>query len=148
MKAERFHLAPTPVLILFLMALLSCGGNINTLVAYEGPRRPSNEVAAIMAASSSTVISGVDSIVKKKPFSIKERFIEVLPGPHSVEVNYSHHTIAQRKSSRTSVTLRFEAVSGHVYGVKSSGGYKKWQAWIIDTADSSLVTEKIEGTLN
>ena len=147
MRTDRIYLTSTLVAMALLTIILSCGGNTKTFVAYEGPRRTVDEVAIITGASSGTIIRGVDSLVKKRPFSIGERHIEILPGMHSVTVDYYRVTIARRKSSRTSVILEFEALAGHTYGVESEGGYRRWQAWIIDMADTSMVTQKREGFL-
>jgi len=134
--------------ILIGIIMVSCGGKPSVLITYEVDRYQSEDPAVIVRASPGTLISSIDSYVKKKPFFINEDSIKMLPGLHKVEVNYYHLSIAQRKTSRTSITFEFEAKAGHVYGIKSEGGYKYWHAWIIDMADSTMVADKLKGTLN
>ena len=138
------------MLLLLCWIQISCTGTPKTLVLYEGERQPPERVALITSDSPGTFITGVDSHRKRKPFYIKARYIEVLPGFHQIEVAYSMikgPRVFDRRTSRDPMLLELDAKADHVYGVKTRSGLRRWQAWIIDLTDSTVVVDKQEGFL-
>ncbi|HOD65573.1 MAG TPA: hypothetical protein PKW75_04190 [candidate division Zixibacteria bacterium] len=120
-------------LALTALALLSCGGS-RTLVLYEGERRPAEQVAVLDVSHKSLYVMGIDTLVHRYR-ALSEEHIEVLPGEHTLVLNYS----SWKGTSDEPMTLSFEAQAGHLYQVKASAGYRRWTAWIIDMNDGSVV---------
>ncbi len=113
---------------------LSCGAP-KTLITYEGARR-SSEAVAIITTSDHAVLTRVDDIGQKH-IAISADSIEVLPGRHTVEVNYR----SWKGASGQPVVLTFDAEAGHVYRVDVEAGYHQWSAKIVDIYTGQTVTQ-------
>ena len=123
-----------------------------TLVMYDGPRKPKDSVAVFYAANRWTLITGVDSLVKKRPFYIKENPIEVLPGVHILHVAYYvSYLVGEkavvRKVSLNPITFELETKAGHIYYVKTESRFRQWYVWVLDATDNIIVVEKQKGSL-
>jgi hypothetical protein len=119
--------------VVLTAVVLSCGTN-KTLITYEGPRRSSDGVA-IITVSDHAVITRVDDIGKKH-IGISADSIEVLPGLHTIEVNYR----SWKGGSDQPLTLAFEAEAGRVYRVDAEAGYHQWTAKVVDLRTGRAVS--------
>ena len=121
------------VCVSLLLVLVSCGAK-GTLVLYEGPPRASHQVARLDLSHKCVHVTAIDSY-DKGHFAINKKYVELLPGHHSVTVNYR----SRKGTSSAPVVLEFFARADHIYKVKARAGYRRWTAWIIDTGDGSVV---------
>ncbi|MCK4607710.1 MAG: hypothetical protein KAU35_10480 [candidate division Zixibacteria bacterium] len=106
-----------------LLVLISCGAK-GTLVLYEGPPRPSHQIALLDLSHKSVHVTAIDSY-DKGYFAIDKKHVQLLPGLHTVEIHYR----SKKGTSSAPVVLEFLA----------RAGYRRWTAWIIDTADGAVV---------
>ena len=119
--------------VIALLVLISCGAK-GTLVLYEGPARPSHQIALLDLSHKSVHVTAIDSY-DKGHIAINKKHAALLPGRHTVEIHYR----SKKGSSSAPIVLEFLARAGHVYKVKAKAGYRRWTTWIIDTADGAVV---------
>jgi hypothetical protein len=67
--------------------------------------------------------------------AFSEETVELLPGAHEFEIQYR----SWKGGSAQPITLSFEAVAGHRYQIRTSGGYRLWHAWILDVTTGEIV---------
>ncbi len=132
-KSRIIPIALVLAAVTISVVVQACGGS-KTLIAYEGERRPADQVAIIDISNKSLYVMGIDSNVNRYA-AFTERFIEVAPGSHTLTVNYK----SWKGRSEEPIELPFTAAAGHTYQVKVSAGYNRWTAWIVDVADGSVV---------
>ncbi len=116
-----------------LLVLASCGAK-GTLVLYDGPARPAHQIALLDLSHKSVRVTAIGSY-DKGHFAINKKRAALPPGRHTVEIHYR----SKKGSSSAPVVLEFLARAGHLYKVKARAGYRRWTAWIIDTANGAVV---------
>ena len=105
--------------------------------AYEGEKRPAEQVALIKGSTNPFGTSAsITSIDGEKGMRWTSGEVEALPGYHELEVLlqsgiYIYH-FGKAKVS-------FTAKAGHVYRVEGKMRQEKLWAWIIDESDNSVV---------
>ncbi len=126
-----------------VVTLASACGKPKTLILYEGPRQLREQVAMLHITHGGVVVTRIDSIGKKH-FALHGDSIELLPGKHNVEVNYS----SRKGNSNAPVLIEFEAVAGATYRIEAEAGFNQWQTWIVDMSNRKRVSEKQSGTIS
>ena len=124
-------------------ALASACGKPKTLILYEGPRQLREEVAMLHITHGGVVVTRIDAIGKKH-FALHGDSAELLPGRHTVEVNYA----SRKGTSNVPVMVEFEAVAGATYRIEAEAGLNQWEAWIVDMSNRKRVSEKQRGTIS
>ena len=119
------------LMITIIIAVVSCGGN-KVLILYEGERKPIEDVATIEIDN--VYLMSIDTLHRKY-----QAFSEVLPGQHSISVNYNRLIGNIKRVSSEPIVLTFNAERGHKYLVKARSGLHFWTSWIFDLANDSLV---------
>ncbi|MFH1373549.1 MAG: hypothetical protein ABII79_07135 [bacterium] len=112
---------------------LSCSAK-GTLVMYDGERKPPSRVATIDISAQHVFVMRVDTLSRRYE-ALREKYVEILPGPHILEVTYR----SKKGTSDSPMPLEFSARAGHTYEVKAKTRSGRWSAWIMDLADSSIV---------
>lgn len=131
-----------PVLLLALVLWTGCAAPYR---AYQGPRRPPNQVAVIRLDSDASRLSfgHIDGV----QLSRFVREIRVLPGAHSIQVLGYQDTgpfgvhLLEPQAGTLSVTV----IPGHAYVVKATGtnvGSRGIAPWVEDKATKEVVAGK------
>ncbi len=129
-------------LIAFIFGLL-CRGGGGTFEFYEGAYRLDAQVATIDVSRKTLYLMSIDTL-KHRYEAFRYAVIRVLPGEHTIGVNYS----SWKGSSSRPIELTSNAEAGHYYNVKAEAGYRQWKAWIIDTANDSVVCDHPKEFMN
>jgi len=115
-------------LALVAMLVQGCG----TMQAYEGPRKPANEIAVIKTnvgelALDTAWVGKLDG----RSLVLAYAELEVAPGSHSAQI------LIKRGFLTRSESFSFDAKAGHTYRVK--GDFHLGKAWVTDERTGELV---------
>jgi hypothetical protein len=122
-----------------LAVVAACGGMTFVVQEYDGPPRPTAGIAIIrVEAENGPDVVAVDDqplrVALERPNRIH---VEVLPGPHEVDIEVTEPEIGLRHT----LPVRFVAAAGKVYrvevtaaasGAPSSGAETRWEAHVYE----------------
>lgn len=139
--------------------LTGCSTTGKRVRCYDGPVRPTNEVALLKVQrkvfQNSAIVQTVDDMDIRKGKSLNTaKEIELIPGSHSVGFCYIG---SGGGTSVSNATLTFTAEAGGVYelhvapidegagkafSLALSGGHFYWTGWIIDANTKNVLAGK------
>ena len=135
-----FNIKSPMALLVFIVTITVCG--CGTMQAYEGPKRPQNEIAVIKSNHLQSFIETayVGELDGKDLSSIEDN-VEVLPGEYTIKIYVTRGLGAQPLIS--SKTLILKTQPGHTYRVNGAIRNDVTYAWIIDENDGRIVSGKM-----
>ena len=164
MKTSRSIIAFS--ILMLTSTLLGC----RTMVTYDGARLPVNRVATLDIRPVMTQISIADPSILVRAIEVdgrhdpkgesNPRYIELLPGKHSVHLEYVVHHHAGEQSGTTlflrdtssvlaSGTVTLDAKADHKYVLNvnvSASGVERLRGSIVDETTGQVVYPQREGT--
>ena len=121
------------ILILALLIQVGCGSP-SLLRLYDGVPQPTAQVAILDISSRSVYVMRIDTLVHRYA-ALTYETIELLPGQHSLDLNYR----SWKGGSSKPLTIDFTVQAGHHYKLKATAGYRQWTGWIVDIANDSVI---------
>ncbi|HEX8699891.1 MAG TPA: hypothetical protein VF815_13695 [Myxococcaceae bacterium] len=125
-------------ILIVAVALL---GSACTTAMYNGPRKPSSELATLV--SDDSVISSIDGV--KTPYSGGNfASFEVLPGEHSIGVMLNEVGGGGTWYSNEPVTICLRAEAGKTYRVQIERQGVQWRPYMVDDGSKRMVRNSCE----
>lgn len=120
------------ILLPLLTVSVLFGGCTSRL--YSGPRLPSSEVAVVAGSSHYWIVQATGVNIKAVDGVATHNKVELLPGPHIIDVSFHAEELGMRYSSRGRCSIQFDASAGHTYCVDGEFTHRqqKWHAWMVD----------------
>lgn len=117
-----------PILMVMVLAFAS---SCATSKLYDGPSLESEKIAVIRTDGKAN-LSGFDG----RDFLFnKERYFELLPGVHVIEVNY----ILNGRLAKNAFLVEFDAKAGHEYELQGSHSGNRWGLKLVDVTEKKQV---------
>jgi hypothetical protein len=147
-KNQMTILRPLRVLAsgLAIVLLSACSTQIlktpQRVPAYAGPLRSVDDVGVFLPVQlySLTKVDGTNVSEFKRPelpFGMGGWEIELLPGVHTLEIDYHLDLPNMKVRSISPVVQRVDIQPGHVYVLRGDAGFKgRWNAEVVDVTES------------